>query len=195
MLFAIAAYAFLFASLYDLRFLTLVCIYAIMVLGFQFIFGHLGAVSLAQSTFFGLGGYVTGIAGVAYGLDTLVLLPLSICTAVLLASLIAIPVLKLEDHYFSLATLGVGLVVQLTAVNWETLTGGLNGFAGIPAIRLGGIALESRLQVFLFAWCCLAAAVLLALRILNSLYGSRSTSCAKARMPPPRSASTSGACG
>ena len=51
------------ASLYDLRFLTLVSIYAIMVLGFQFIFGHVGAVSLAQSTFFGLGGYVTGILG------------------------------------------------------------------------------------------------------------------------------------
>src|SRR6185295_1765848 len=108
---AIAAYALLFASLYDLRFLTLVCIYAIMVLGFQFIFGHIGAVSLAQSTFFGLGGYVAGIAGVALGLDTALLLPLSIAAAVLLASLIAIPVLKLEDHYFSLATLGIGLVV------------------------------------------------------------------------------------
>jgi len=41
-------------------------------------------------------------------------------------------VLKLEDHYFSLATLGVALVVQLVAVNWDTLTGGLNGFSGIP---------------------------------------------------------------
>ena len=77
-LIALAAYALLYASLYDLRFLTLVCIYAIMVLGFQFIFGHVGAVSLAQSTFFGLGGYVTGILGVAFGLDTAILLPLSI---------------------------------------------------------------------------------------------------------------------
>src|ERR1044072_1803869 len=73
-LLAIAAYGLLFAGLYDLRFLTLVCAYAIMVLGFQFVFGHLGAVSLAQSTFFGLGGYVTGIVGVAYGVATLVLL-------------------------------------------------------------------------------------------------------------------------
>jgi branched-chain amino acid transport system permease protein len=168
---AIAAYALFYASLYDLRFLSLVCIYALMVLGFQFIFGHLGAVSLAQSTFFGLGGYVTGILGVTYGFDTLILLPLSIAAAMLLASAIAIPALKLEDHYFSLATLGIGLVVQLVAVNWETMTGGLNGFAGIPGVVLGGIALESRLQVFLFVWCCLAIAAFVALRILNSLYG------------------------
>jgi branched-chain amino acid transport system permease protein len=95
---ALAAYALLYASLYDLRFLSLVCIYAIMVLGFQFIFGHVGAVSLAQSTFFGLGGYVTGIVGVEFGLDSAILLPLSVLAAVALASVIAVPVLKLEDH-------------------------------------------------------------------------------------------------
>jgi branched-chain amino acid transport system permease protein len=170
-LIALAAYALLYASLYDLRFLSLVCIYAIMVLGFQFIFGHVGAVSLAQSTFFGLGGYVTGIVGVEFGLDSAILLPLSILAAVALASVIAVPVLKLEDHYFSLATLGVGLVVQLVAVNWETLTGGLNGFSGIPPFRLLGFPIEGRLNVFLFVWTCLIIATLISTRILNSLYG------------------------
>jgi branched-chain amino acid transport system permease protein len=170
-LIALATYALLYASLYDLRFLTLVSIYAIMVLGFQFIFGHVGAVSLAQSTFFGLGGYVTGILGVAFGLDTAVLLPLSVLAAVTLASVIAVPVLKLEDHYFSLATLGVGLVVQLIAVNWETVTGGLNGFSGIPPIQFLGVPIEGRLNVFLFVWVCLIVATLISVRILNSLYG------------------------
>jgi len=168
---ALAAHALLYASLYDLRFLSLVCIYAIMVLGFQFIFGHVGAVSLAQSTFFGLGGYVTGIVGVEFGLDSAILLPLSVLAAVALASVIAVPVLKLEDHYFSLATLGIGLVVQLVAINWETLTGGLNGFSGIPPFRLLGFPIESRLHVFLFVWVCLIVAILISTRILNSLYG------------------------
>ena len=102
-----------------------------MVLGFQFIFGHVGAVSLAQSTFFGLGGYVTGILGVAFELDTASCCRCR-CGSGRSGSAIAIPVLKLEDHYFSLATLGISLVVQLIAVNWETLTGGLNGLSGIP---------------------------------------------------------------
>jgi branched-chain amino acid transport system permease protein len=168
---ALLAYALTSASLYDLRFLALVCIYAIMVLGYQFIFGHVGAVSLAQSTFFGLGGYVTGLVGVAFGLDTALLLPLSIAAAVLLAALIAAPVLKLEDHYFSLATLGIALIVQLVAVSWDSLTGGLNGFSGIPGVVLLGFPIEGRLNVFLFVWACLAAATLVAVRILESLYG------------------------
>jgi branched-chain amino acid transport system permease protein len=168
---ALAAYALLYANLYDLRFLALVCIYGIMVLGFQFIFGHVGAVSLAQSTFFGLGGYVTGILGAEFGLDSTILLTLSVLAAVALASLIAVPVLKLEDHYFSLATLGVGLVVQLVAVSWDTLTGGLNGFSGIPPFRLLGFPIDSRIGVFIFVWACLVVATLIATRILNSLYG------------------------
>ena len=170
-LIALAAYALTSASLYDLRFLALVCIYAIMVLGYQFVFGHVGAVSLAQSTFFGLGGYVTGLAGVAFGLDTAMLLPLSILAPVLLAALIAAPVLKLEDHYFSLATLGIALIVQLVAVNWDSLTGGLNGFSGIPGIVLFGFPVEGRLNVFLFCWAGLVVATVIALRILESLYG------------------------
>jgi branched-chain amino acid transport system permease protein len=170
-LIALVVYAVLYASLYELRFLSLVCIYAIMVLGFQFIFGHVGAVSLAQSTFFGLGGYVTGIVGVEFGLDSAILLPLSILAPVALAAAIAVPVLKLEDHYFSLATLGVALVVQLVAVNWDTLTGGLNGFSGIPPFQLFGIPIEGRLNVFLFVWVCLIVATVISIRILDSLYG------------------------
>ena len=168
---AIAAYGVFVGGAYDLRFLTLVCCYAIMVIGFQFIFGHVGAVSLAQSTFFGLGGYVTGLTSVAYGLDTAVMLPISIGAAVLLASLIAIPVLKLEDHYFSLATLGVGLVVQLVAIQWDSLTGGLNGLSGIPPMSFAGFPVEGRFNVFVFVWFWLVLAAFLSVRVLNSLYG------------------------
>ena len=104
-------------------------------------------------------------------MDTAILLPLSIAAAVALASVIAVPVLKLEDHYFSLATLGISLVVQLVAMNWETLTGGLNGLSGIPPIQFFGFPIEGRLNVFLFVWVWLIVATLISVRILNSLYG------------------------
>src|SRR5262249_46160541 len=57
---ALAAYPLLTASPYALRLMTIAGIYALLVLGYQFIFGHAGALSLAQGTFFGVGGYVTG---------------------------------------------------------------------------------------------------------------------------------------
>ena len=52
---ALAADPTLYQSSYRLRLMTVAGIYALLVIGYQFIFGHAGALSLAQGTFFGLG--------------------------------------------------------------------------------------------------------------------------------------------
>jgi branched-chain amino acid transport system permease protein len=169
---ALFVYALLFASPYDLRVLTLCGIYALLVLGFQFVFGHAGAVSLAQATFFGIGGYITGILATRFGLPFLITFPLSIAGPALLAVIIAVPVLKLEDHYFSLATLGIGLVVLLLAVQWSEVTGGTNGFAGIPAIELPGFAIADRRSVLWFVWGIVAVCCLLAYQVTRGLHGA-----------------------
>lgn len=56
----------------------------------------------------------------------------------LLAAVIAAPVLRLESHYFALATLGIGQVMLLIAIAWQDVTGGSNGISGIPALKLLG---------------------------------------------------------
>ncbi len=57
------AWPFVFDSAYDRRVLTLAGIYALLVLGYQLVFGHAGALALTQGTFFGLGAYATGLLG------------------------------------------------------------------------------------------------------------------------------------
>ena len=168
---ALIAYATFFAGPYDLRILTLCGIYTLLVLGFQFVFGHAGAVSLAQATFFGVGGYVTGILATRFGLPFLTTFPLSIAGPALLAVIIAVPVLKLEEHYFSLATLGIGLVVLLLAIQWEDVTGGTNGLAGIPSVELPGFTIVDRRSVLLFVWGIVAAGCLLAYQVVRGLHG------------------------
>jgi branched-chain amino acid transport system permease protein len=168
---ALIFYALFFASPYDLRVLTLCGIYALLVLGFQFVFGHAGAVSLAQATFFGIGGYITGILATRLGFPFLITFPLSIAGPALLAVIIAVPVLKLEEHYFSLATLGIGLVVLLLAIQWSDVTGGTNGLAGIPAIELPGFAIADRRSVLWFVWGIVAVGCLLAYQVTRGLHG------------------------
>ena len=63
----LAAWPFVFGTSYDLRVFTLAGIYAILTLGYQFIFGHAGALALTQGTFFGLGAYMTGLLGIKLG--------------------------------------------------------------------------------------------------------------------------------
>jgi branched-chain amino acid transport system permease protein len=164
------AYMAATAGPYDLRLLSIAGIYAILVIGFQFLFGYAGAVSLAQSCFFGLGAYVTGILG-TQGFETTITLPLSIIIPALLAAIIAVPVLRLEDHYFSLATLSVGLLVELIATQWTSMTGGTNGLSGIPPLTLAGIEIRDRFSTMIAVWLALAIAALAFWQVTRGLYG------------------------
>jgi branched-chain amino acid transport system permease protein len=167
----LAVYGLFFAAPYDLRTLSICGVFALLVLGFQFIFGHAGAVSLAQATFFGLGAYITGILGAKLDLGFLVTFPLSCLLPVLLAVVVGVPVLKLEEHYFALATLGIGLVVSLVAVQWQDVTGGTNGLPGVPPVRVAGQEIGSRWAMFVFVWSILAVGALLAFQVMRGLYG------------------------
>jgi branched-chain amino acid transport system permease protein len=153
----LAAWPFVQGDPYSLRLLTLSGIYALAAIGYQFVFGHAGALSLAQGTFFGLGAYVAGILSVKAGLGFETAFPLAMMAAGLLALLVAIPVLRLESHYFALATLGINQVVLLVAVNWVGVTGGANGIAGVAKISLFGWTVERGWPLMLLVWVLVAA--------------------------------------
>ena len=57
-------------------------------------------------------------SGFTCELGLLLTFPLSIVAAALLAAVVAAPVLKLDDHYFALATLAVTLLVELIGTQW-----------------------------------------------------------------------------
>jgi branched-chain amino acid transport system permease protein len=158
----VAVYGLFFASSYDQRILTLSGIYVIMVLGYQFIFGHAGALSLAQGAFFGIGAYTTGILGSQYGAEFLLTFPLSIALAAALAAVASVPVLRLKTHYFALATLALSQLLLLIAVNWEAVTGGANGLPGVPPVEIFGVAVTRGTPLLLFVWAIAGAAMLIA---------------------------------
>jgi hypothetical protein len=148
----LAVYALFLASSYDQRILTLSGVYVILVLGYQFIFGHAGALSLAQGAFFGIGAYVTGILGSQFGAGFVLTFPLSIAGAAVIAAIVAVPVLRLQTHYFALATLALSQLLFLIGVNWESVTGGANGLSGVPGITLGDWRFTRGLPLLAIVW-------------------------------------------
>ena len=168
----LALWPMLMTSAYQMRIFTIVGIYALLSLGYQFIFGHAGALALTQGTFFGVGAYVTGILGTKYGLGGEFTLLLSIALPFALAALIAAPVLRLESHYFALATLGVGQVLLLIVIAWQDLTGGSNGLSGIPGLALFGFEVKKGYGIMAVVWACVAAGAFLSWRITRGLYGA-----------------------
>jgi branched-chain amino acid transport system permease protein len=168
---AYAAFVLPHASDYALHVLTVAGIYALLALGYGFIFGQAGALSLAQGTFMGVGAYVSGILAERYGIAFDAALPVSIGLPVLLAWLVAIPVLRLQTHYFALATLLIGQIVLLVATQWESVTGGANGIGGVPPPSLFGHPIQGPLPQLLLVWTLVAAGALLAWRIVSGRLG------------------------
>jgi branched-chain amino acid transport system permease protein len=167
----LAIWPFVFSGAYDLRLFTLAGIYVLLVLGYQFIFGHAGALSLTQGAFFGLGAYASAILAVHHGWSFPETLILSIAVAMALAALIAVPVLRLESHYFALATLGIAQVLLLVCREWVSLTGGVNGISGVPGFVLLGHVVRSGFPSLILVWALVIIAAALAWWIRGGIHG------------------------
>jgi len=167
-----AIYVLATGSPYVLRELSIAGIYALLAIGYHFIFGQAGALALSQGTFMGVGAYASGILSVRYGVPFDVGLPISIGLPVLLAAIIAVPVLRLQSHYFALATLIISQIVLLIAVQWVSFTGGANGIGGVPAIVLLDRTVPPGWATFLTVWGFVVLAGLLAARLTRGLIGS-----------------------
>ncbi len=168
---ALVAWPLVFDAPYELRIFTLGGIYALLVLGYQFIFGRAGALALTQGAFFGLGAYITGILGARYGWTFPATFPLSILAPVALAALIAIPVLRLESHFFALATLGIAQILLLLCLAAEPFTGGANGISGVPGIIVAGYTVGRGLPTVVVVWSIVTLGALLAWQAMRGLYG------------------------
>lgn len=162
---------FLAGDPYSLRLLTQAGIYALAAIGYQFVFGHAGALSLAQGAFFGLGAYIAGIVSVRTGAGFELTFPAGLAGPAVVAALVALPVLRLRSHYFALATLGIGQVILLIAVNWESVTGGANGIPNVPELTVFGAVIGRGWPMLILVWSLVATGALVAWGLTAGLTG------------------------
>jgi branched-chain amino acid transport system permease protein len=159
------------AGAYELRLLAIAGCYALAVLGYQFVFGRVGALSLAQGAFFGLGAYASALLSLKLGWDFARSFPAAMALALILAALVGGSVLRLASHYFALATLAVAELLRIGVVEWVSLTGGGNGLPGVPGFVLLDWTVPRGWPVTAFVWGWAALGTLLAVNFSASLYG------------------------
>lgn len=183
----IAASAIVVAAaplLIDDRFLmkvfTFVGLNALVVVGLAVLFGHAGQVSLGHAAFVGLGAYTCAILTVRYTIPW----PVAFIAAGLLAAIgglvLALPSLRMKGHYLAMATLGFGELATLLFVEAEPVTGGVDGFAGIPFPSIGAFEFREPATLYWLVWGVVGAALLLVAnamrlrpgRVMRALHGS-----------------------
>lgn len=127
------------------------CINLLLLTGLNLITGHAGQVSLAQAGFWGLGAYVAGILG-AEGIGPTWLSFVAAPVVVAAASLVVgLPSLRLRGLYFTMASLGAGVVLFLLFSRAVELTGGPNGLLGVPVLELGPLMLDTPTRIYWLA--------------------------------------------
>ncbi|MEI4769140.1 branched-chain amino acid ABC transporter permease [Psychrobacillus sp. FJAT-51614] len=91
-----------------------------------------GQLSLGNAGFMGIGAYTSALLTIHLGAPIIVGIIAGALVAGILGILIGIPALRLSGVYLAIATLGFGEVIRVIFVNWESVTKGSIGLAGVP---------------------------------------------------------------
>lgn len=183
---ALAAVAALFAvppilqSPFAIKILTYTGVNVIIVVGLALLFGYAGQISLGHAGFYGLGAYTSAVLTATYGLPWAVGLVAGTALAAVGGLIIAVPSLRLKGHHLAMATLGFGEIMRIIFVQLRDVTGGPDGFSGIPPISVGSWVLEAPASYFILVWIVAIVSLLLATnlggmrpgRAMRALHGS-----------------------
>ena len=168
---AVAAVPWLLPNQYLVHVGVLAGLHVILAVGLNLVMGYAGQVSLGHAGFYGLGAYVSAVLSVRYGLSPWLGAPVAAAATGALAYVVGIPTLRLKSYYLGMATLGIGLVLQLAFVQLHGITGGSSGLAGILPWDLGRLHLVTATHHYWLVWAAAALALWLARNLVNSRVG------------------------
>lgn len=156
---------------YLLHLLIIICLYSILAQSLSLVAGYSGQISLAHAGFYGIGAYTTALLSVNFGTPPLLNLLLAMLLSGFIAYVIAKVAVKTIDDYYVVITLGIQVVLFSIMNNWQSVTNGPLGIAGIPPFSIFGITLESKWSFLLLSAILAALVWYLLYNISHSPYG------------------------
>ncbi|HNT39410.1 MAG TPA: branched-chain amino acid ABC transporter permease [Rubrivivax sp.] len=167
---ALVVIPFLFPNSYFYEVAVLVLMNAVVCLGLNLLIGYAGQISLGHAAFFALGGYGSAILAANHGWPTWLSLPVTVAAIGVLAAVVGKPTLRFKGHYLAMATLGLGVIVNLVLTNEDRLTGGPDGMS-VPPLAIMGYVLSGEKLWYGIAAVVLWASVWLATNLIDSPVG------------------------
>lgn len=119
-------------SAYWQRVISIVCIYALLALGFDFLAHYVGLVSLGGAFFIGVGGYIAAILNATFGLTPILTIPIATLGGAAICTLVLLPCLPLRGVYFAIVTLMYPLLFA-RVIEALDIYGGTDGIIGIAS--------------------------------------------------------------
>ncbi len=143
---------------------------AIIVIGLNLLIGFAGQISLGHAGFLGIGAYASAVLPTHFGIHPLLAMAAGAGATAMVASLVARPIFKLKGNYLAMATLGLGIIINIALRNEAQWTGGPDGMS-VPALALLGFELNSDKQWYWVVAALLTISVWASLNIIDSPFG------------------------
>ncbi|MCF8106181.1 MAG: branched-chain amino acid ABC transporter permease, partial [Desulfohalobiaceae bacterium] len=141
---------FLVPGLYWQRVVSIVCIYALLALSFDFLAHFVGLVSLGGAFFIGVGGYITALLNVSLGLPIILTIPAATLLGAAICTFLLLPCLPLRGVYFAIITLMYPLMLGRVIEALDIL-GGTDGIMGLDSFANNWVEQYVVLTAVLFA--------------------------------------------
>lgn len=143
---------------------------AVIVLGLNLLIGFAGQISLGHAGFLGIGAYASAVLPTHFGWNPVLAMLAGALATGLLAALVARPIFKLKGNYLAMATLGLGIIINIAVRNEAQWTGGPDGMP-VPAFGLFGFELTSDKQWYWVVAALLTVSVWASLNLIDSPFG------------------------
>jgi branched-chain amino acid transport system permease protein len=135
----------------ELQNINLVGITALALIGMDVLMGYLGMVSLGQSAFMAVGGYLAALTVMHLAIPTLLGLLIGVVAAVVVAYVFSVITVRLAPYY--MATVSLALVLLAQDLGGElNITGGTAGLIDIPSLSVGGFAFDTDFRFYYLIW-------------------------------------------
>jgi len=183
----LASILFLFSlfvkNSYYFLILNVIGLSTIIAVGLNLLIGYAGQISMGHAAFFGMGGYVSAIITTKVTLPAFfvsflpqwlipwIVIVLAMVFTGVVAFLVGVPIMRLKGNYLVMATLGFNVIFEMVLVEWDSLTGGSNGMAGIPCLSVGNFLINSDRKFYYLVWSLSLIALIISFNLINSRVG------------------------
>jgi len=128
---ALLAFPLVFVRPFPRHVMIMIFLYGALATAWNILAGYCGQISLGHAVYFGIGAYTSTLLVREAGLTPWLGMVAGAALAVLVSQAIGYPVFRLRGHYFAIATIGFGEIVQTLVLNWDRIGGARGLFVPI----------------------------------------------------------------
>jgi len=148
----------------------LIFINIIAAVGLNILAGFTGLISLGHAAFMAIGAYTSAILTVTLGVPFWLALPTAGALTGLIGFIVGLPSLRLTGIYLALATMAFGFITDEIILQWQSVTGGADGFSVVPP-SIFGLSFDSYQRYFFITFSSIAMLLFVAKNILRGSFG------------------------